>query len=184
MIRNLILNVSTRLPPAALPASGVTLGPRQHGHPNEPFSSRRSTLAQVSRLSSTATAGSIWLMLSLPALPTASVSLLSALAMTDSSTAAIDATKMPIWRSDMSGYSFCRLSAAERRIRRIGACSFAAQIDELRSSGSAVEAIFPDSSSLDAFGSKMMDLSRRRSSALAGYEQGMAHAARLTNFWR
>jgi NTE family protein len=59
----------------------------------------------------------------------------------------------------------------------------AAQVDELRSTGSTVETIFPDRYSLDAFGSNMMDLSRRRPSALAGYEQGMAHGERLTKFW-
>ncbi len=61
----------------------------------------------------------------------------------------------------------------------------AAQVDELRSSGSTVETIFPDGNSLDAFGgSNIMDLSRRRPSALAGYEQGMAQGERLTKFWR
>ena len=60
----------------------------------------------------------------------------------------------------------------------------AAQVGELRSSGSEVELIFPDGNSLDAFGSDMMDLSRRRPSAQAGYEQGMAHGERLTTFWR
>ncbi len=59
----------------------------------------------------------------------------------------------------------------------------AAQVDELRSSGSTVETIFPDSRSRRAFGSNMMDPSRRRPSALAGYEQGMAHGERLTKFW-
>ena len=60
----------------------------------------------------------------------------------------------------------------------------AAQVDELRSSGSTIETIFPDGNSLDAFGSNMMDPSRRPPSALAGYEQGMAHGERLTEFWR
>ena len=59
-----------------------------------------------------------------------------------------------------------------------------AQVDELRSGGSAVETIFPDQNSLDAFGSNMMDPSRRPPSALAGYEQGMAHGERLSEFWR
>ena len=60
----------------------------------------------------------------------------------------------------------------------------AAQVDELRSSGSTVETVFPDSKSRQAFGSNMMDRSRRRPSALTGYEQGMAHGERLTKFWR
>jgi NTE family protein len=59
-----------------------------------------------------------------------------------------------------------------------------AQVDELRSSGSTVETIFPDGSSREAFGSNMMDPSRRRPSGLAGYEQGKAHGERLTKFWR
>ena len=91
--------------------------------PNERSSSRRSTRSPVSRLSSTATAESIRSTPSPPALPTGSVSLLSALATTGSSTAAIDETKKPIWRSDMSGYSFCHLSAAEHGIRKNGRCS-------------------------------------------------------------
>jgi NTE family protein len=60
----------------------------------------------------------------------------------------------------------------------------AAQIDELRSSGSTIEAIVPDRNSLDAFGTNMMDPSTRRPSALAGYGQGMAYGERLTKFWR
>jgi NTE family protein len=60
----------------------------------------------------------------------------------------------------------------------------AAQVSELRSSGSTVETIFPDGNSLDAFGSNMMDASRRRPSALAGHEQGMARAEQLAEFWR
>ncbi len=60
----------------------------------------------------------------------------------------------------------------------------AAQVDELRSSGSAVETIFPDGNSREAFGSNMMDPSRRRPSALAGYEQGIDHGERLAKFWR
>ena len=60
----------------------------------------------------------------------------------------------------------------------------AAQVDELRSSGSTVETIFPDSDTREAFGSNMMDPSSRRPSALAGYEQGMGHGGRLTKFWR
>ncbi len=60
----------------------------------------------------------------------------------------------------------------------------AAQVDELRSGGSAVETVFPDDNSLEAFGSNMMDPSRRPPSALAGYEQGMAHGERLAEFWR
>ena len=60
----------------------------------------------------------------------------------------------------------------------------AAQVEELRSRGSIVETIFPDGNSRDAFGFNMMDPSRRRPSALAGYEQGMSHGERLAQFWR
>jgi NTE family protein len=60
----------------------------------------------------------------------------------------------------------------------------AAQVDELRAGGSRVEAIFPDSRSLEAFGDNMMDLSRRAPAARAGHDQGRALADRLTDFWR
>ncbi len=62
----------------------------------------------------------------------------------------------------------------------------AAQADELRAGGSRVETIFPDSNSQNVLGGGMevMDLSRRRPSAQAGYEQGKALAGQLTDFWR
>jgi len=60
----------------------------------------------------------------------------------------------------------------------------AAQVDELRASGSRVETIFPDSNSRDAFGGDMMDPSSRPPSARAGYNQGRALAEQLTEFWR
>jgi NTE family protein len=62
----------------------------------------------------------------------------------------------------------------------------AAQADELRARGSRVETIFPDSNSQNALGVgvNMMDLSRRRPSAQAGYHQGRALAEQLTEFWR
>ena len=59
----------------------------------------------------------------------------------------------------------------------------AVQIDELRAGGSRVESILPDSRSRDAFGSNLMDLSTRPSTARAGEEQGRALAERLTEFW-
>ncbi|MEO8827952.1 patatin-like phospholipase family protein [Lapillicoccus sp.] len=59
----------------------------------------------------------------------------------------------------------------------------AAQVDELRASGSRVETVLPDGSSIDAFGVNMMDLSRRPAAAQAGYNQGMALAKQLTEFW-
>ncbi len=60
----------------------------------------------------------------------------------------------------------------------------AAQVDELRASGSRVETIFPDSDSLDAFGINMMDPSTRPPAARAGHSQGRALAEQLTEFWR
>lgn len=62
----------------------------------------------------------------------------------------------------------------------------AAQVDELRVLGSRVETIFPDSHSQNALGVGMnlMDLSTRRPSAQAGYNQGRIIAERLSEFWR
>lgn len=60
-----------------------------------------------------------------------------------------------------------------------------AQVEELRMLGSIVETIFPDSDSQNALGVGMnlMDLSMRRPSAQAGYNQGKAFAGKLTEFW-
>ena len=62
----------------------------------------------------------------------------------------------------------------------------AAQADELRACGSRVEIVFPDRNSRDAIGVGMnlMDLSRRRPSAQAGYDQARALAEQLSEFWR
>ena len=62
----------------------------------------------------------------------------------------------------------------------------AAQADELRARGSKVETILPDSNSQNALGVGMnvMDLSTRRPSAQAGYDQGRALGGQLTEFWR
>jgi NTE family protein len=60
----------------------------------------------------------------------------------------------------------------------------AAQVDELRAGGSRVETIFPDSTSLDAFGINMMDQSTRPAAARAGYDQGNALVEHLAEFWR
>jgi NTE family protein len=59
----------------------------------------------------------------------------------------------------------------------------AVQVDELRAGGSRVETILPDSDSRDAFGDNLMDPSRRPPAARAGYDQGRALAAPLTEFW-
>ena len=60
----------------------------------------------------------------------------------------------------------------------------AAQVDELRASGSSVETILPDTNSLAAFGDNMMNPSTRPPAARAGYDQGRALAEQLTEFWR
>jgi NTE family protein len=62
----------------------------------------------------------------------------------------------------------------------------AAQIEELRTRGGRVETILPDSNAQNALGVgvDMMDPSRRRPAAQAGYEQGGALAERLAGFWR
>jgi NTE family protein len=60
----------------------------------------------------------------------------------------------------------------------------AAQVDELRADGSAVETVFPDADSLTAFGDNMMNLAARPPAARAGYEQGKALAEHLAGFWR
>jgi NTE family protein len=60
----------------------------------------------------------------------------------------------------------------------------AAQADELRARGSRVETILPDSDSREAFGVNLMDPSTRPPAARAGYNQGRALAAALTEFWR
>jgi NTE family protein len=57
------------------------------------------------------------------------------------------------------------------------------QVEELLAGGSRVETIVPDASSLDAFGSNLMDASRRPSAARAGYDQGRTLAQLLTALW-
>ena len=62
--------------------------------------------------------------------------------------------------------------------------NLAAQVDELRAGGSRVETILPDSASLDAFGTNLMDPTTRPPAARAGHEQGRAVAGQLKVFWR
>ena len=59
----------------------------------------------------------------------------------------------------------------------------AAQVDELRAAGSEVETILPDTTSLEAFGTNLMDPSTRAPAARAGYDQGTARAEQLADFW-
>ena len=60
----------------------------------------------------------------------------------------------------------------------------AAQVDGLCAGGSRVETVVPDSESEHLFGAHAMDLSLRPPAARAGYDQGRALAAQLTEFWR
>jgi NTE family protein len=60
----------------------------------------------------------------------------------------------------------------------------ASQVGALRASGSIVETIVPDTSSLAAFGGDMMDLSARPPAAQAGADLGRARADQLTELWR
>ncbi|MGO4187268.1 patatin-like phospholipase family protein [Pseudarthrobacter sp. TAF60_1] len=59
-----------------------------------------------------------------------------------------------------------------------------AQVEELRGGGSRVETIFPDSKAEHMFGANAMDPSQRPPAARAGYDQGMALAGQLIEFWR
>ncbi len=61
-----------------------------------------------------------------------------------------------------------------------------AQVNELRAGGSRVETIFPDINSQNVLGVGMnlLDLSTRKPSAEAGYNQGKALAEQVTEFWR
>ena len=60
----------------------------------------------------------------------------------------------------------------------------AAQVDGLRAGGSRVETISPDSNSEHLFGANAMNPALRPPAARAGYDQGRARAAQLTEFWR
>ncbi|MFF2495896.1 patatin-like phospholipase family protein [Agromyces sp. NPDC058064] len=57
------------------------------------------------------------------------------------------------------------------------------QLDALRARGSLVETIFPGRDAEHLFGADAMDLSLRPAAARAGYEQGVAVAARIRPFW-
>jgi len=60
----------------------------------------------------------------------------------------------------------------------------ATQVEELRSGGSRVETVFPDSRAGDVFDANALDPSTRPQAALGGYEQGRSLADRLAAFWR
>ena len=59
----------------------------------------------------------------------------------------------------------------------------AAQVDELRAGGSRVETIVPDTESLAAFGTDLMDPMTRLPAARAGAAQGRGRAEQVRRFW-
>jgi NTE family protein len=59
----------------------------------------------------------------------------------------------------------------------------AAQVEELRAGGSAVETIVPEPRIADLFGANAMDPSQRAPAARAGYDQGRTLGERLAGFW-
>ncbi|GHG43456.1 patatin [Sinomonas cellulolyticus] len=59
----------------------------------------------------------------------------------------------------------------------------AAQVEELRAGGSAVQTVVPDRAALDAFGGNMMNLAARKPAARAGFEHGRALGKELAAFW-
>jgi len=60
----------------------------------------------------------------------------------------------------------------------------ATQVRELRAAGSRVETVFPDGAAGDGFGANALDPSTRLQAARGGYDQGVALAERLAEFWR
>jgi NTE family protein len=60
----------------------------------------------------------------------------------------------------------------------------ATQVDALRTGGSRVETIFPESSADHLFGARAMDVSLRPAAAQVGYDRGSVRAERLAEFWR
>jgi len=60
---------------------------------------------------------------------------------------------------------------------------FEAELSAVRDAGSAVELIAPDDASREAFGTNLLDGTRRREVAEAGRRQGRLEAARLRESW-
>ncbi len=108
---------------------------------DERCSSRRSMPVPVNRSCSTATAESTWRTPSPPAVP---VAFPTGSATTDTSTAATDATRTPIWQPDTGGCWCCRRFGGRTLHPLDWGMQLAAQVDELRAGGSRVETIFPD----------------------------------------
>lgn len=57
------------------------------------------------------------------------------------------------------------------------------ELDVLRSTGSRVELIVPDTASMEAFGPNPLDPGKRKGAAAAGVAQGKASADRMREFW-
>jgi NTE family protein len=66
-------------------------------------------------------------------------------------------------------------------LRRFPDTELAGHVEALRAEGSRVEVVFPDSESLAAMGTNMMDLAARVPTARAGFAQGRREAARLAS---
>lgn len=60
----------------------------------------------------------------------------------------------------------------------------AAQVDELRASGSLVATVFPDAGAGEVFDANALDPSTRPQAARGGFDQGQALADELGAFWR
>jgi predicted acylesterase/phospholipase RssA len=59
----------------------------------------------------------------------------------------------------------------------------ASQVEDLRTTGSRVETVFPDAGAGDVFDANALDPSTRLPAARGGHEQGRALAGHLTSFW-
>lgn len=60
----------------------------------------------------------------------------------------------------------------------------ATQVAELRAGGSTVETVFPDGGAGDVFDANALDPATRPRAARGGYDQGVALAETLSQFWR
>jgi NTE family protein len=70
------------------------------------------------------------------------------------------------------------------RMPREWGMDLATQVSELRAAASRVETVFPDRGAGDVFDANAMDPSTRLHAARGGYDQGVALAEQLTEFWR
>ena len=149
--------------------------------PERRCSSRRSMPGPVNRSCSTGTAGWTWWT---PWPPAAPAALAYGIGDAGTSTAATDERE----NADLAaGYErVLVLSPFGGRSRHPPewGMHLAAQVDELRASGSRVETDLPGRRAEHLFGANAMDLSLRPAAARAGYDQGRALAEQLAEFWR